>query len=393
MKLIQFIINLIFLPLFIIGAVLLVKNWIANIPEREIKKTKIVLPRVAFIETTKTTFTPTIQTFGNTRSYYETQVSAQVTGEISNVSSIFDTGQAVSKGDLLLEIDPADFLNAIAQAESTLAQAAQTLAEEKTRSQIAADDWTASGRELAQASEFTLRKPQLNAAQANLKSAESELQQARLNLERTRIRAPFHAIITERTASPGNIVSAGASLGSLISSEKAEIRIPLTPEQVQLAILPSKEENESGQPLLATVTSPSQPDISWQARLVRTEPSVDPQNQVLFFIAEVDQPFTNSQFLPLAAFVNVQLAGKPIPDCYILPSTALVEDRFVWLIDEHDTLQQLKARRLFVDQEQVLLAFEDPPAIPLRIATRPLSSFQAEQEVAPLTKKPTAQDR
>lgn len=384
MKTAQFILNLLFLPLFIYGAKLVVTDWKENKPKREIRKPKVVLPRVAFVEASPSDFTPIIRTFGTSRSYYETQIASQVAGAITAVSPVFDVGQSVVEGELLLEIEAADFLIAIAQSEAALAQAEEALAEEKTLSRIAAEDWVASGRDLTSAPEYTLRKPQLEAAQAGLKSSESSLQQARLNLERTRVRAPFNALITERLASPGNIVSAGISLGRLISSEKAEVRIPLTPEQIKLAALPSTAPHASANPVPLTVTSSALPEASWQASLVRTEPAVDPQNQVLFYIAEVEHPFRDpSQFLPLGAFLNIELSGELIPDCYPLPSTALVEDRFVWLIDEDDTLRHLSVERVFTEDEQVLLKIENPPAIPLRIATRPLVSFREGQTVEP----------
>ena len=382
----QQLLNLCFLPLIIVGSFLLVKKWIAEKPEREVRKPPVVVPRAAFIESSLTTEIPNVKTFGNTRSYFETNISAQVGGEIQGVSQIFDTGNTVRRGDLLVEIDPADYITAIAQGDATLTQAKQTLAEEETLSQIAAEDWVASGRRLADASDFTLRKPQLAAAEATVSSAEAALQQARLNLERTKVRAPFDAIVTARSASPGNVVTAGLTLGTLISRDQMEVRLPLTPEQVSLVKIPASGSTiATDSATVARVTCPAQPDHEWVARLVRTEPGVDLQNQVIYVIARIDDPFEDPEkFLPVGAFVNLEIPALPVADCYPIPAGALVEDSFVWLIDEDDTLYQQAARRLYSSDGLTLVSLPDPPgADPLRVAMRPLASFKDGQKVKP----------
>ena len=386
MNRLQQLLNLIFLPLVIIGAVFLVKGWIAGKPERVVKKPPVVVPRAEYVARSLGTETPTISTFGTTQSFFETTISAQVAGELQQVSAQFNTGNRVSRGDLLAEIDPADFLTAIAESETNLSQAKQTLAEEKTLSALAAEDWVDSGRRLADAAEFTLRKPQLAAAEATVTSAEAQLQQARLNLERTKVRAPFDAIVTARNASPGNVVSVGLSLGALVSRDKAEVRLPLTPEQVALVKIPvSGTSLNPEDATVARVRTPSQPGKEWEARLVRTEPGVDLQNQVIYVIGQIEKPFEDAdQFLPLGAFVNVEIVGKPISDCYHIPATALVEDSFVWVIGEDETLRKVPAKRLYSSKELNLVSLQDATLEdPVHISTRPLASFIEGEKVEP----------
>ena len=112
--------NLLFLPLIIAGAFFLVKKWIADKPEREVRKPPIVVPRAAYVERSVAVVTPKIKTFGNTRSFFEANISAQVGGEIKTVSNIFNVGNTVRQGDLLVEIDPADHLTIIAQSLSLI---------------------------------------------------------------------------------------------------------------------------------------------------------------------------------------------------------------------------------------------------------------------------------
>lgn len=382
MNVLQRILNFLLLPLIIFGAVKLADSMIAGKPPRKTVKQREVIPRALFVEAQPAPHTPTISTFGNTRSFNQAIISAQVGGEIVTISDRFNTGRTVAKGDLLLEINPADYLALIAQQEAALAQAHQVLAEEETRSQIAVEDWLDSNHTLDEATDFTLRKPQLAAAEAGVASSQAALQKARLDLERTRIRAPFDAIVSQRSASPGNVVTGGSNLGTLIAREKIEVRLPLTPQQMSRLTLPSPAE---GTTLSATLTSPAQPGRSWAALLTRTEPSVDPQNQVLFLIAEVSDPFANpASSLPIGTFVNATIEGNEISNCYQLPNSALVEDAFIWTISKDNKLEKQNATRVFSEDNFFLARIEDSAAGErLRVAIRPLASFREEQTVAP----------
>lgn len=385
----QRILNLLLLPLILIVALITVWVMIKNKPERLAVTPREVIPNVRFVEITAQPETPSIRTYGNVQSYYEAQLAAQVSGEIQSISPQFNAGRFVQAGDLLLEIDPADYLAVIAEAEADLASMQQALAEEVTRSELAAEDWTESGRSLESASELTLRKPQLAAARASVASGEARLQKARLDLDRTKIRAPFDAIVQSREASPGNIVSSGAALGSLIATEKAEVRLPLTSTQLQGIDLDAlSEQSTKTKPLLAMLTTATMPHAQWEAVITRTEPSVDLNNQVIYVIGEIATPFQDPKaFLPIGAFVDATLATRTIEQAYRVPNTALVEDRYIWTIDNAMTLQRIPATRLLADGDDLLLQIESIPSdTPIRVATRPLNSFRSGQKVNPIAK-------
>jgi len=383
MTLLQRILNIVLLPLILIAAFLIVKAMIASKPERQTRTPPVAVPSVAFVEVAAADFHPTIQTFGNTRSYYEAAISAQVSGEVIRIEPSFNSGQTISKGELLLQIDPADYLADVAQAEANLATAQQILSEEKTRATLAAQDWTDSGRRLEDATDLTLRKPQLIAAEAGVTSAQASLERAKNDLEDTQVRAPFDAIVQSRDTSPGNYVNAGTSLGQLISRELAEVRLPLTPQQLEHIDLPH---SGSSSELLAELSSPSQPGAKWTATITRTEPSVDQQNQVIYVVGEIKDPFADEQaFLPIGAFVDARISGNALADVYLIPSTALVEDRFVWVIKDDDTLGKEPVARLLAEEDSFAVRFESTgSAETFRVATRPLASFVDGQTVKPI---------
>lgn len=383
----QRILNLVLLPIVILAAFLIVKGMIASKPERLAQKPRAIIPSVAFIESSPQSINPTITSYGNIKSFFEAQLSAQVGGEIIAISPAFNSGQSVTKGELLVEIDPADYLAVIAQREATLATAQQALSEEETRSMLAAQDWTESGRAIEDATDLTLRKPQLGAAQATVDSAEASLQKAQLDLKRTKVTAPFDAIVQSRSTSPGNVVNSGTTLGVLVAKERAEVRLPLTPTQVRRLDLPMNGSHAApAQAIEATLTTPTQPNASWKATISRTEPSVNQQNQVIYVVGEIEAPFSNpNAFLPIGAFVDAKIPAKTIHAAHRIPNTSLVEDAFVWVITAENTLSKVPVTRIIADGDALIIRFKNDSAdATYTVATRPLASFRQGQPVKPI---------
>ena len=389
------IVNLLFAPVILVAAiafiVMLVK--MRKVPPPQIPATAV--PQVEVIQSSPADSTPTISTYGNVRSFYETDIASLVSGRIESISPEFNAGRAVSEGDLLAKIEDADFKTLISARQSELAAVEQTLADEETRSRIALEDWLASGRNPEDAPDFTLRKPQLTAARAAKAAAEGALDKALLDLQRTEIRAPFDAIVQMRDASPGNVVSVGASLGTLISRDKAEVRLPLTPDQVAVLDLPAAFTAELGAPIHATLRSPSRPGVEWDSVIQRTEAAVDARNQVLYVIAEISDPFENSKgFLPVGAFVTAELAGRTLEDVHRLPDVTLIDDTYVWIVDPANQLRRQPLERIYSEKGSFLARIDSPVApLPLRVVGRPLASFREGTEVnvvepAPVVEKP-----
>ena len=326
-----------------------------------------VVPIVDVISVSPQDHSPPVKSYGTVRSYFKTALTPQVSGRITYVSEKFRVGETVDTEHLLVRIDPTDYEAALAQEESNLTVAERTFAEEEIRAEQAAGDWKASGRDLSKASDFVLRKPQLAAAQANIASAKATIAKARADLDRTEVRAPFPAIITAREASPGNQASSQASLGTLVSTEKVEIRLPLTADQVSRITLPASAE----------LTSPLKPDTSWDATLVRMEPVVDQQNQVIYAVAEVEKPFEGEK-PPLAVglFANATIKADPIGQSYRVPEAAFVNDSYIWTVDDQGKLERIEVERLHADDGDVFLKPATEISGELNIVSRPLSNFK-----------------
>jgi len=358
----------IIIPIAIIVLAFLGFKFLGSLkPVPKSKQPPPIVPVVKVIEVSPEDHAPPVKSYGTVSSYFETALTPQVSGRITYVSEKFRVGETVDTEHLLVKIDPTDYEAALAREQANLTVAERTYAEEEIRAEQAAGDWKASGRDLSKASDFVLRKPQLAAAQANIESAKATIAKAQADLDRTEVRAPFPAVITARDASPGNQASSQASLGTLVSTEKVEIRLPLTADQIARITIPASAE----------ITSPLKPGTSWNANLIRMEPVVDQQNQVIYAVAEVERPFDGDK-PPLAVgmFANATINANPIGQSYRIPEAAFVSDSFFWAVDAESKLQKIEAKRLHSDDGHIFLKPASGKSGELSIVSRPLSNFK-----------------
>ncbi|MDF1714167.1 MAG: efflux RND transporter periplasmic adaptor subunit [Akkermansiaceae bacterium] len=365
------------LPLLLIAAAFFgFKKCAASRPEPKTKPVKEVVTTVEIFETSPEVHSPPVETFGTVQPYFESTLTPQISGLIVRVAPEFRVGEIVRKGLPLIDIDDRSYKSLLIQQEANLAKAELAYAEEKTQAEQAREDWLESGRKVEDASEFVLRIPQITSALAEIESMKASVRKAKADLARTQIFAPFDAIVTSRTASLGNLASEQQPIGSLVAIEKAEVRLPLNPDQLVRVDLSS--------PVDVVLRSPARPGLEWQGTIVRTDPSLT-GNQTTIAIAEVTSPFSEGQTpLSIGLFVNATVTATDLPPSLKVPESAFVNDSFLWALDDEERLLQLPAKRLAASGRDIFLKISDHQSEPpFRIVSRPLATFQSGQKVTP----------
>ncbi|NNM14537.1 MAG: efflux RND transporter periplasmic adaptor subunit [Gammaproteobacteria bacterium] len=294
----------------------------ATPPKQIIAKTVRVSPGVA---------APVLKSTATVEAWQESQLAAQVSGRLVWLCDCLETGQQVEQGAVLAKIEAADYLVAVAQAKQALADAKQKIAEEKARSEQARIDWEQLN--LGEPTELALRKPQLETANASLRRRELELQQANRNLKRTQIKAPYAGIITARSSNVGNFVSTGASIGTILNTDKVLVRFALSPNDV------NKLDQEN---LEVNLRQSGSHKLSWPARIERIDSVIDPKTRLINVIAEVQQPFDlerHTRPLRVGSFVSAEFSGSPFTNVYQLPNSAVLSDNSVYVVDSENIVQ------------------------------------------------------
>ncbi len=267
----------------------------------------------------------------------QSSLVAEVAGKVLEISPRFLEGGFFEKGDTLLRIDPRDYQNQVTIAEADYAQQQVLLAQERARAEQARRDWEKLG-ERGQPSELVLRKPQLASVEAAAAAARAKLAQARLELERTRVVAPFAGRVLEKKVDVGQYVTKGTPLATIFAVDYVEVKLPLSAEQLAWLNIPEHYRGEAAQAPGPRVTlTPANGDraTQWEGRIVRTSGALDSKSRQLFVVAQVDDPYAaradRRPPLKIGTFVEADIEGKRLSGVFVVPRSALREGREVLL--------------------------------------------------------------
>ncbi len=290
-----------------------------------------------------------IQAQGTVTPLRQTSLISEVRGRIVEVSEKFNVGSLITKGEVLLRIDPRDYQTQLLRAQAALASAESTLAQEKGRAQVARQEWNKLPRgsqRSADAKDLYLRVPQLKLAEAQLLAAAADLNTARDNLERTVISAPYDSLIRSKQTDLGQFVSPGTPLADIFSIDYAEVRLAIPQSKLAYLDLPGVQAYSGGETMVDLYTNVAGDITHWSAQLHRTEGVFDERSRVLFTVARIEDPYAlqhpGSPPLRMGTFVSASINSKIIEGLVVLPRHILRAGNLLWIVDKDRKLQNRK---------------------------------------------------
>ncbi|HSK77866.1 MAG TPA: efflux RND transporter periplasmic adaptor subunit [Thermoanaerobaculia bacterium] len=239
------------------------------------------------------------------------QVGSQVSGIISDLYADFNS--QVQKGQILAELDPTPFLQAVEQRQA-----------EVTRSQVeVANAQMTYGRQkrlaasgLIAQSELDAAKAAYDSARAQLSLSQASLRQAKTNLGYTKIYSPINGQVVDRQYDIGQTVAASFSAPTLftIAQDLTKMQVQADVDQSDIGLV------KVGQPVRFTVDA--YPEREFEARIsqVRLNATVN-QNVITYpVIIEVANP---ELALRPSMTANVTLEVDRVRNVLRVPNAAL----------------------------------------------------------------------
>jgi len=321
-----------------------------------------------------------VQSQGTVRPRTETVLSGEVAGAIVSISPKFIPGGVFGKDEVLMRIDPTNYLVAVDQAKALLAQ-----------------------RQIEYDGSLKLREQgyraeaELASAKAALASARAELVRAQRNLERTYIRLPYAGMVRAKETDLGEYVNVGSRLGVTFATDYAEIRLPLTDADLAFVELPAATDaagNTSGPTVTLSATQRGQ-ERTWEGRIVRSEGVVDENTRVTYAVARIEDPYRMQANdngiapLPMGTFVAASIEGATVDRVVRVPRSALRGNGQLVIVDTENRLEIRNVKKLRADAEYAYLigGVEPGERISLTVIENPINGMRVRTEDDPVEQR------
>lgn len=312
-------------------------------PEKKEKEDLKILVDVMQLEESATVFE--IRSQGTVQPLTQTVLSAEVSGAIVSISPKFVAGGVFQKNELLMRIDPTNYAAAVDQAKAMLLQR-----------QIEFD-----GARKLRTQGYRAESEYASAATA-LATAKAELVRAEHNLDRTNIRLPYEGMVKTKEADLGQFVNAGSRLGLVFATDFAEVRLPLTDQDLAFVELPSAgditQSGEAAGPHVKLTAVQKGQLATWDAQIVRSEGTVDELSRVTYAVARVDDPYRlhrRGVSLPFGTFVGASIAGKTVANVIRVPRSSVRGANELIFIDDDNRLEIRSVQLIRTDGEYAFI--------------------------------------
>lgn len=240
-------------------------------------------------------------------------VQSRVTGPLKALH--FKEGDTVSAGQLLAEIDAADYQVQLAQAEGQLEQ---NLAQLKNAESDLALYSKLREQSSISAQQFTNQQALVAQLKGTLRSNQAQIDAAKLQLSYTRIQAPINGRLGLRRVDVGNLVQANNSEGLVTITQSAPINVLFAIPESQLQQV--RDALRAGDTLTVEAWDRAERQLLSQGVLTTLDNQIDTATGTLRLKAEFAN--TAEELFP-NQFVNVRLNVAVRNNAITIPQDAV----------------------------------------------------------------------
>jgi membrane fusion protein, multidrug efflux system len=189
--------------------VLLLGGWVGCTPSQSGGSGGPPPTQVVVLEAVKRPVAETLSLVGTLLANESVEIQAETDGVIEEI--LFEEGEAVEAGALLVRLDESKLASSLGEAEANfqLSQANHERAQQLFRDKL-------------------ISQQEFDQASAMFSFNQATLELRRRQLEDTRIHAPFEGVVGSRNVSPGQVISKNTTLTWLIDLDplKVEMNVP-----------------------------------------------------------------------------------------------------------------------------------------------------------------------
>jgi RND family efflux transporter MFP subunit len=258
----------------------------------------------------------------------QVDVRPRVSGYLTRIG--FKDGEAVTKGQVLFEIDPRPYAATLDQAKAQQQRAQATL--QNARTALERGKALLAARAISQ-EEFDNRQATERQATADLAAAEANVRNADLNLGFTKVTAPLAGRVSDRKVAVGNLVNADATVLTTIVSVDP-IRFTFDGSEA-LYLKYQRDNRDGGRKSSRNASNPvlirlqDEAEYRWKGRMDFVDNALSSGTGTIRGRAEVDNP---GGFLTPGMFGHLRLLGSAPYTALLVPDKAVQTDQTIQVV-------------------------------------------------------------
>ncbi len=337
-------------PLSVLVVAVLAAVWF--IKTKPAPRKKSVQPMASAVEAVtvmKKRHSVTITAMGTVSPVQEVALQPEVTGLVVWKHRNLVPGGIVHQGDILLHIDARNYEVAVKQQKAMLEKAEVEYQLELSRTEVAAEEWRMmnQGKQIDSRSRtLALREPQLRAAEVAVSAASNALAKAELDINRTRIAAPFNAVVIDEFVDIGQFVSSQTRLAQLAGTDAFRVEVFLPVRDLQWIKWPDNNGEKGPSTIVLHDIGMAKP-IKFEGQVTRVLSSLDNAAKMARVLVRVEDPLqlakasADRQRVKLfsGAYVKVLIDGLPLDDVIEVPDAVIREGNRVWVMNKKGLLE------------------------------------------------------
>jgi len=345
----------------LIAGIMVARQIIATKPKAQKKRPGKIRTLVQVQPLVQMDVRLSIEAMGTVLPARKIELRPQVSGSVVSIDPGLIPGGLVQAGDNLVVLDDHDYRLAVTAARAKLKKAEMDLRLEEGGQAVARREYQfvkemTKTEPPPEQEELVLRGPQLAKARAVMDMASVELEKAQLNLRRTRLSAPFNAVVLSKNTEVGTLVSSQIKVATLVGTDTFWVELTLPKGSLQwLQPINRRQTSSSPVTLYDTATSGV---ASYQGSVVRLLADVEPGGLQARILVAVNDPMglkSSQPQLLLGSFVRAVIPGRELKNIFRLPRTSLLPGDKVFLASTENRLVIRKVLSVWQDSRWVYI--------------------------------------
>jgi RND family efflux transporter MFP subunit len=360
-RLVPFIMQFLMITTVLGCGIALATYYLKTGPEAKPRKRAPNLPMVEVMPIEYGSHSLTIESMGTINAATEISLSPGVGGKIISLSDSFVPGGFFTAGDLLVALDQKDYELAVHQLQAEVAKVKNELELEMGNQRIAGKEFEILNQKVSDAERrLMLRQPQLETRKSTLRAVEARLTQAELDLQRTKVKAPFNGVVVSRSVNLGSRVSIATVLARLVGTDEFWLKLAVPVEHLQWITFPGDDKSIGAR---VRVFPRDRGDDGFRVgRVLRLAPDLETQGRMASVYIAVNDPLcllpenSDKPRLLLGSFVRAEIEGTELSPVVAIKRKYLRENETVWLMDGAGNLEIRSVDIVARTRQQIFIA-------------------------------------